>query len=145
MPPRSKKRHSAQNDSEFNFDIDDGTVAITLPGLPPSLWQAYIQRRGGNGKALTREATEWRRVAILAARLQHRGEPVQGRLSVVVRFRARDRGVWDIDNRYKLLLDALTTAKVWPDDNRIDCLLGIVELDPERKFPETLVEIRRMN
>lgn len=145
MPSRPKKRHSAPIDSEINLNTDDGTVTIAIPGLPPSLWQAYLQRRGGAGKALTRESKEWLRVAILAARLQHSGEPVRGRLSVVVRFRAKDRGVWDIDNRYKLLLDALTTAGVWPDDNRIDALLGIVELDPERKYPETLVEVRRMS
>jgi len=91
---------------------------IVLTGLPPSLWTAYHQRRGGHG------------------------HPLNGRLGVEVTFKVRSRGRWDIDNRYKLLLDALTEAGVWADDSRIDSLMGVVEIDGRRKSPETVVLVR---
>ena len=60
---------------------------------------------------------------------------------MTVYFRVKSRGRWDIDNRYKLLLDALTEAGVWADDSRIDDLRGIVEVDVRRKKHETVVMI----
>lgn len=112
---------------------------IVLTGLPPSLWQAYYQRRGGKGKCLTEKASAWKNAAILEARAAYRHKPLQGRLSVMVLFRCKSRGGWDIDNRYKLLLDAMTEAKVWGDDSKIDQLLGIVQLDGRLKKPETRI------
>ena len=63
------------------------------------------------------------------------------RLGVIVRFKVKSRGRWDVDNRYKLLLDALTEAGIWADDSRIDDLRGVVEVDGRRKSPETVVTI----
>lgn len=71
----------------------------------------------------------------------YRGKPLAGRLGVIVRFRVKSRGRWDIDNRYKLLLDALTEAGVWADDSKIDDLRGVVEIDGRRKSPETIITI----
>lgn len=115
---------------------------IVLTGLPPSLWTAYHQRRGGPGKCLTPKASAWKNGAIIEARCAYRRKPLQGRLSVTVYFRVKSRGRWDIDNRYKLLLDALTEAGVWADDSRIDSLMGVVEIDGRRKSPETVVLVR---
>ncbi len=121
----------------------DAPVAeIVLTGLPPSLWTAYHQRRGGHGKCLTSKAAEWKRGAVYEARGAYHGHPLNGRLDVEVTFKVRSRGRWDIDNRYKLLLDALTEAGVWADDSRIDSLMGVVEIDGRRKSPETVVLVR---
>ena len=114
------------------ISLSEAPIVLTLSGLPPSLWGAYYQRRGGPGKCLTPKANAWKNGAIIADR--------QGRLTVTVYFRVKSRGRWDIDNRYKLLLDALTEAGVWADDSRIDDLRGIVEVDG-RKKPETVVKV----
>lgn len=114
---------------------------IILSGLPPSLWQAYYQRRGGRGKCLTEKASAWKCGAIYEARQAYKQKPLTGRLAVIVKFFVKSRGRWDIDNRYKLLLDAMTEAKVWDDDCKIDLLLGVVKVDGKRKKPETSLTV----
>lgn len=116
-------------------------IEIVLTGLPPSLWGAYHQRRNGYGKCLTAKASSWKNRAVIEARRVYRGKPLNGRLGVIVRFKVKSRGRWDVDNRYKLLLDALTEAGIWADDSRIDDLRGVVEVDGRRKSPETVVTI----
>lgn len=128
--------------NKLRSNRSEAAVELTLSGLPPSLWGAYYQRRGGPGKCLTPKASAWKNGAILEARCAYRRKPLQGRLSVTVYFRVKSRGRWDIDNRYKLLLDALTEAGVWADDSRIDSLMGVVEIDGRRKSPETVVLVR---
>lgn len=118
---------------------------IILSGLPPSLWQAYYQRRGGRGKCLTEKASAWKSGAIYEARQAYKHKPLTGRLAVIVKFFVKSRGRWDIDNRYKLLLDAMTEAKVWDDDCKIDLLLGVVKVDGKRKKPETSLTVREIS
>ena len=125
----------------MSISRSEAPIELTLSGLPPSLWGAYYQRRGGPGKCLTPKANAWKNGAIIEARCAYRRKPLQGRLTVTVYFRVKSRGRWDIDNRYKLLLDALTEAGVWADDSRIDDLRGIVEVDGRRKKHETVVMI----
>lgn len=120
------------------------SAEIKLSGLPPSLWGAYYQRRGGVRKCLTEKASEWKYGAIIEARSTFRRKPFNGRLQVEVRFRAKSRGRWDIDNRFKVLLDAMTEAGVWTDDSKIDSLLGIVEIDGKIRSPETVLMVREV-
>lgn len=119
-------------------------VELTLSGLPPSVWVAYGQRMRVPGKYLTGPAREWRNGAVLEARSQHRGGPLLGRLEVTVEFRIRSRGKWDIDNRFKLLLDALTEAGIWQDDSQIDSLTSKIRVNGRQKGIQTVISVREV-
>lgn len=47
---------------------------------------------------------------------------LKSRLRVVIELYPPNARKWDIDNRMKSLIDALTHAKVWEDDEQIDVL-----------------------
>jgi crossover junction endodeoxyribonuclease RusA len=49
--------------------------------------------------------------------------PMEGRLSVHIELFVPDKRKRDIDNYAKALLDALTHAGVWRDDEQVDRLL----------------------
>lgn len=60
-------------------------------------------------------------------------------LSVILH--AKDRRARDIDNCLKALMDSLTHAGVWDDDNRVDKLTVIRgEIDREDPRAEVLIE-----
>jgi Holliday junction resolvase RusA-like endonuclease len=52
-------------------------------------------------------------------------EPLAGRVAIVLDIFPSNLRRWDVDNRWKGLLDALTKAKVWNDDSQVDLQLGI--------------------
>ena len=58
-----------------------------------------------------------------------------GRLSVIITVQAPDKRRYDIDNRLKPVLDALTAARVWNDDSQVD-QLTIIRLKPDKSLPE---------
>lgn len=113
---------------------------ITIPGLPPSTWGAYARKRNG-GVYLTPKARNWRDDAVEVIKDQFRYAPFSGRISLNIAFYVKSRGGWDIDNRSKVLLDALTEAGVWIDDQQVDVLHTEIFVDGSQEEPITQVKV----
>lgn len=99
-------------------------LTLHLP-FPPTVNTYY---RSVNGRVLISEKGRAYRVAVKRALGKERmagrlAEPLRARLCVTVGLFAPTRARYDIDNRMKGLLDALTDAKVWQDDSQIDRLV----------------------
>lgn len=115
-----------------------------LPGTPPSLWSCYRIRPGGKGLYITPEGRTWKRDAIFAILRDPLPRPLRGRIAVDVSFFVHGRGNWDIDNKFKVLFDAMTEAGVWTDDSRIDSLVSRVFIVPKKDEVRTLVIVSEM-
>lgn len=93
-------------------------VRLTLP-LPPSVNNAYANRRGGGGRILSREGREYKKTAALAAIMQgairHHGDVS---VTATVYFEDRRR---DLDNILKIFLDALKGI-CYADDKQVSHL-----------------------
>ena len=59
---------------------------------------------------------------IVIANLHNTIAPITGRVSVTIELCPPNNRPFDIDNRVKATLDALTHAKVWVDDSQVDML-----------------------
>ena len=115
------------------------TATIQLSGLPPTVNHAYRKRGKGFGMYMTRDASAWKEGAVLEARSCYRKQkPIDCKVAVLVVYRVKSRGRWDIDNRLKALLDALTGACVWVDDRQIWHLTEQIEVTGKGN-PETHV------
>lgn len=68
------------------------------------------------------------------------GKKVKGRCSVEIDLYPPDRRKRDIDNYTKVLLDSLTEAKIWHDDECIDVLL-VKKMPPVKKGGYCMVRI----
>jgi len=90
-------------------------VTFTMP-VPPSVNQMFRNVRG-KGRVKTEAYEQWRAAARTSLRLQSL-QPVMGRVVVIFGV---ERGslAADIDNRIKAMLDAIVTAGVIEDDNRV--------------------------
>ena len=100
--------------------INMGKIVLNLP-FPPSINHYWKHRVIGKRSSvyLSSEALAYREAvknSIAATK------PLDGRLSVRVELFAPNKRKYDIDNRVKSLLDALTHAGVWVDDELIDDL-----------------------
>lgn len=109
-----------------------------IPGVPPSLWRCYGVNRSG-GIFLTKTGRSWKREAMFALLQTPHDRPLRGRIAVRVRFFAHSRGRWDIDNRFKVLFDAMTEAGVWSDDSQVDKLESEVVIVPTKTAAKTVV------
>jgi crossover junction endodeoxyribonuclease RusA len=117
-------------------------AAIELPGLPPTVNHAYRRRGRGGGMYMTKAAREWKETAVIACRAGYRKQsPLEGRLAVLIVFCVKSRGRWDIDNRIKSLLDALTWAGVWQDDKQIAHITAHIEVDGSIAGPHTKIYV----
>jgi Holliday junction resolvase RusA-like endonuclease len=97
-------------------------MAFTVTvGVPPSLNNAYINRRLRNGKTirvLSAEARAYKLATAAAVKVAVRGDSiVRGPYSVAIDLPLKMRG--DADNRIKLLLDSLVASGRVPDDRHM--------------------------
>ena len=90
---------------------------------------------------VTAELREWR-LADDKEPLADMALPLTERLAVALRFHAPTHGGYDLDNRPKALLDALTHAGLWEDDGLIDCLM-LYRAAPAPGDPGVVVRIWR--
>lgn len=102
-------------------------ISLTLP-WPPSINHYW---RHQNGRHHISDDGRAYRVAVLKAMAQRPSPKLAGRLAVHIDAYAPDGRRLDIDNRAKALLDALTHAGLWLDDEQIDDL-RIVRKRPEQ-------------
>lgn len=97
-------------------------LKLTLP-FPPSI-NHYWRHTAINRKPrvyLSAEGLAYR--ATVAALLANAmPTPLVGRIKVVMRMYAPNKRRYDIDNRVKAVLDALTHAGLWADDEQVDDL-----------------------
>ena len=99
------------------------TLTLTLP-WPPSL-NRYWRHSGRDGIQRTHISDEGRRYrskVALIARSRRRGPVLRGRVSVVILAYPPNRRRHDLDNLFKVLLDALGRGMVYEDDSQIQDL-----------------------
>ena len=65
---------------------------------------------------------------------------IDDRFVVTVHFIFKDKRRRDIDDYFKLLLDALTDAGVWPDDSQIVKLIGFKLQGEEKDFITVIID-----
>ena len=95
-------------------------TTINLP-WPPSI--NHYWRRVGNRTLISKAGRDYRERVIAHVTYCHpRLEQYTGRLSVRIMAHAPDRRRRDLDNLPKAILDAVTHAGVWVDDEQIDDL-----------------------
>lgn len=99
-------------------------VSLELP-FPPSVntyWRSPNKGKLAGRHLISERGRRYRKEAVRSIGGQWSGEAIAGRLSVEVHLMVPDRRARDIDNYSKGLLDAITHAGVWVDDEQIDRL-----------------------
>jgi len=89
---------------------------------PPSAnhYWFIVACKGGGRKVIGKKGKDFRKGVqeLIGDRI-----PLEGRLKVEIEVYPPDRRKRDLDNVLKATLDALEDAKVYLDDNQIDCLI----------------------
>lgn len=96
-------------------------VVFDLP-WPPSVntyWRHTIVNRRPR-VLISKKGREYRKSVLRSIGLKH--QKIHGRVSVWIGASAPDHRARDLDNLPKAILDALTHAGVWGDDEQIDQL-----------------------
>lgn len=97
------------------------SVAFDLP-WPPSVntyWRHTLVK-GRPRVLISKKGRDYRSAVLSAIGLKHK--KIGGRVSVWIGANAPDNRARDLDNLPKAILDALTHAGVWGDDEQIDQL-----------------------
>ena len=95
---------------------------LSIPAIPPSV-NHYLKQRRGGGKTLTDASREFKRTAYQAIGRYAPSKPSEKRIAVEVTLYAADKRDSDIDNRNKLILDALEEAQFIKNDSQVDEIL----------------------
>ncbi|WP_375191821.1 RusA family crossover junction endodeoxyribonuclease [Marinobacter sp.] len=96
-------------------------VVFDLP-WPPSVntyWRHTIVNRRPR-VLISKKGRDYRKAVLRSIGIRH--QKIHGRVSVWIGAQAPDRRARDLDNLPKAILDALTHAGVWGDDEQIDQL-----------------------
>jgi crossover junction endodeoxyribonuclease RusA len=96
-------------------------LAFDLP-WPPSVntyWRHTIVNRRPR-VLISKKGRDYRKAVLCRIGIKHR--KIHGRVSVRIEASAPDNRARDLDNLPKAILDALTHAGVWGDDEQIDQL-----------------------
>ncbi len=117
-------------------------ASIRLPGLPPTVNHSYRTRPHGPGLYMTGDCKGWMQDVLPRISASYRKRaPLAGRVAILICYAVRDCRRWDLDNRKKVLWDALTHAGVWVDDSQVDMSLAVRVLDGDLVEPETRIWI----
>lgn len=92
-------------------------IEFSMP-FPPSVNQ--ITAVVGGRKITSKRGRQYRSDAIAAIKAQYKGPTQTGRLALHVTLFPPCRRKRDIDNYSKGILDAITAAEVWADDELVD-------------------------
>ena len=113
---------------------------LTLTGKPISTNHAY--KATCRGKFVTYYQTPAAKALkeswAFEAVTQYKDDPLEGDLSVTVRFYHKDKRKHDIDNYFKLLFDSLNGV-LWVDDGQIIELIAQKYLDKDNPRVEVIV------
>jgi crossover junction endodeoxyribonuclease RusA len=105
--------------------LGEAVITLRLP-FPPSTNTIWRSMRSGPmaGRVLLSKAGREYRKAVHAAVTAQNGArgAIAGRVRVFIELHPPTRRSLDIDNRIKAVLDALTHAAVWVDDEQVDVL-----------------------
>jgi crossover junction endodeoxyribonuclease RusA len=99
------------------------TLELTYPPSVNNYYSKWCQ--GKSVRVAVGEAGSAYRAEVLRYKLEtlKNPRPIKYRVSMEVELWAPDRIKRDIDNPLKCLFDALTYARIWEDDEIVDCLL----------------------
>ncbi len=94
-------------------------IELELP-FPPAVNNITTVARGR--KITSKRGRQYREEAVRLIAEQFRGRALEGRLAVEIDLWPPCRRKRDIDNYSKAILDAITEAGVWVDDELVDSL-----------------------
>lgn len=115
---------------------------LTIP-FPPTL-NHNIGRRGGRYYQSGEYKSFLTQVGWLWLKAKPQDWSKESRYSVVVELIYNTRRRYDVDNRVKPILDALTRAGTWNDDAQVDEILVVRgEVDKERPRALVWIEARK--
>ena len=127
----------------------DRSIPIIIPDIPPSINGAYPNaptKGGKRGRYPSRKTKEFKGVAAISIAstktlYQHLRFPWEGRCGILCVYHLPTRGGWDLDNREKVLSDALTEGGIWIDDRLVDSIGLEIVKDRSYDYPsvETIV------
>ena len=92
---------------------------LSIPSMPPSV-NDYTERARNGSVILTERSREFKRTAYQAIGRYAPHKPSEKRIAVEVTLYAADKRDSDIDNRNKLILDALEEAQFIKNDSQVD-------------------------
>lgn len=91
-------------------------ISLVLP-WPPSMNSYW--RRHGHIIHISQAGRKYREAVVQLVGWKFEHDSIDYPVSVLIEAKAPNKRSWDVDNRPKALLDALTHAGVWTDDSLV--------------------------